>query len=157
MSNLRLFEPRLLESRLFEPRLFDPLMTDTFDAMLRRFMAPLRFDVSTPVEEMRVDVTEATDCYKVSADLPGVNKDDINVSIDGNLVTIEAEIKRNKESTDKSGKVLRSERYSGLMSRAFTLTQDIDEARATAKYEDGVLTLELPKKESVPSKRLAIQ
>jgi HSP20 family protein len=157
MSNLRLFEPRFLESRLFEPRLFDPLMTDTFDTMLRRFMAPLRFDVSAPLDDMRVDVTEAADCYKVSADLPGVNKDDINVSIDGNMVTIEAEIKRNKESTDKAGKVLRSERYSGLMSRAFTLTQDIDEARASAKYEDGVLTLELPKKESVPSKRLAIQ
>ena len=152
MSSLRIFEPRLLE-----PRIFDPLMTDAFDTMLRRFMTPLRFDLQPPMEEMRVDVTEVPDCYKVSADIPGVNKDDINVSIDGNLVTIEAEIKRSKESTDKAGKVLRSERYSGLMSRAFTLTQDVDETRASAKYEDGVLTIELPKKESVPSKRLAIQ
>lgn len=152
MSSIRLFEPRMLE-----PRIFDPLMTDAFDTMFRRFLTPLRFDMPSPVEEMRVDVTESSDAYKVCADLPGVNKDDINVSIDGNLVTIEAEVKRSKETTDKSGKVLRSERYSGLMSRAFTLTQDVDDTSAKAKYEDGVLTLELPKKESTPSKRLAIQ
>ena len=139
-------------------RIFDPLNSDTFDAMFRRFMTPLRMDFQLPAaEDMRVDVTEAGDSYKVSADLPGVNKEDINVSIDGNLVTIEAEMKRSKETTDKSGKVLRSERYSGLMSRAFTLTQDVDDTKATARYEDGVLTLELPKKESAPTKRLAIQ
>ena len=139
-------------------RIFDPLNSDTFDAMFRRFMTPLRMDFQLPAaEDMRVDVTEAGDSYKVSADLPGVNKEDINVSIDGNLVTIEAEMKRSKETTDKSGKVLRSERYSGLMSRAFTLTQDVDDTKATARYEDGVLTLELPKKESSPTRRLAIQ
>ena len=153
MTSLRIFEPRMLE-----PRIFDPLISDTFDAMFRRFMTPLRMDFQLPAaEDMRVDVTEAGDSYKVSADLPGVNKEDINVSIDGNLVTIEAEMKRSKETTDKSGKVLRSERYSGLMSRAFTLTQDVDDTKATARYEDGVLTLELPKKESSPTKRLAIQ
>ena len=139
-------------------RIFEPLNSDTFDAMFRRFMTPLRMDFQLPAaEDMRVDVTEAGDSYKVSADLPGVNKEDINVSIDGNLVTIEAEMKRSKETTDKSGKVLRSERYSGLMSRAFTLTQDVDDTKATARYEDGVLTLELPKKESSPTRRLAIQ
>ena len=153
MTSLRIFEPRMLE-----PRIFDPLISDTFDAMFRRFMTPLRMDFQLPAaEDMRVDVTEAGDSYKVSADLPGVNKEDINVSIDGNLVTIEAEMKRSKETTDKSGKVLRSERYSGLMSRAFTLTQDVDDTKASAKYEDGVLTLVLPKKESIPTKRLAIQ
>ena len=153
MTSLRIFEPRMLE-----PRIFDPLISDTFDAMFRRFMTPLRMDFQLPAaEDMRVDVTEAGDSYKVSADLPGVNKEDINVSIDGNLVTIEAEMKRSKETTDKSGKVLRSERYSGLMSRAFTLTQDVDDTKATARYEDGVLTLELPKKESSPTRRLAIQ
>ena len=142
---------------MLEPRIFDPLISDTFDAMFRRFMTPLRMDFQIPVEDMRVDVTESGEAYKVTADLPGVSKDDINVSIDGNMVTIEAEMKRSKETTDKSGKVLRSERYSGLMSRAFTLTQDVDDTKASAKYEDGVLTLELPKKESIPSKRLAIQ
>jgi HSP20 family protein len=142
---------------MLEPRIFDPLISDTFDAMFRRFMTPLRMDFQIPVEDMRVDVTESGESYKVTADLPGVSKDDINVSIDGNMVTIEAEMKRSKETTDKSGKVLRSERYSGLMSRAFTLTQDVDDTKASAKYEDGVLTLELPKKESIPSKRLAIQ
>ena len=153
MTSLRIFEPRMLE-----PRIFDPLISDTFDAMFRRFMTPLRMDFQLPAaEDMRVDATEAGDSYKVSADLPGVNKEDINVSIDGNLVTIEAEMKRSKETTDKSGKVLRSERYSGLMSRAFTLTQDVDDTKATARYEDGVLTLELPNKESSPTRRLAIQ
>ena len=153
MSSLRIFEPRMLE-----PRIFDPLISDTIDAMFRRFMTPLRMDFQLPAaEDMRLDVTDAGDAYKVCADLPGVSKDAINVSIDGNVVTIEAEMKRSKETTDKSGKVLRSERYSGLMSRVFTLMQDVDDTRATAKYEDGVLTLDLPKKASIPSKRLAIQ
>jgi HSP20 family protein len=106
--------------------------------------------------DIRVDVVEKDGVFKVRADLPGVKKEDINVRIDGNLVQIDAETKGEKEFKGEGGKVLRSERYYGSVSRTFTLTQDVDDTKAVAKYEDGVLTLELPKKATSSSKRLAI-
>lgn len=143
--------------RLFEPRLFEPALGDTFESMFRRFMAPMALDVEGGAMDMRVDVTEVDGLYKVRADLPGVKKDDINVRIDGNVVRIDAEVKQQKETKEEGGKVLRSERYHGAVSRAFTVAQDVDDAKVTAKFEDGVLTLELPKKATAASKRIAIQ
>lgn len=74
----------------------------------------------------------------------------------GNIVQIDAESKQEKEVKEK-GKLLRSERYYGSISRTFSLSQDVDEAKAVAKYENGVLNLELPKKETTASKRLTVQ
>ena len=85
-----------------------------------------------------------------------MKKEDINVRIDGNIVQIDAEVKEEKD-TKEGGKLLRSERYYGAISRAFTLAQDVDEAKATAKCENGVLTLVLPKKTTSMSKKLTIQ
>lgn len=138
-------------------RLFEPALNDPFESVFRRFMAPLRFERNLDELDIRVDVVEKDGTFKVRADLPGVKKDDINVRIDGNIVQIDAETKEEKEFKGDGGKVLRKERYYGSVSRAFTLTQDVDEAKATAKYEDGVLTLELPKKATSASKRLTIQ
>lgn len=138
-------------------RLFEPALSDSFESMFKRFMAPMRVDADTGSLDMRVDVTEKDGTYTVRADLPGVKKEDINVRIDGNIVQIDAEAKRQKDTKEGGGKVLRSERYYGAVSRAFTVAQDVDEAKATAKYEDGVLTLELPKKATSASKRLAVQ
>ena len=152
MSNLRLFEPRL-----FETRLFDTPIGDSFDSMFRRFMAPMRMELESGSLDMRLDVTEVDGTYKVRADLPGVKKDDISVRIDGNNVQIDAEVKQHKDTKETSGKVLRSERWHGAVSRTFSLSEDVDDAKATARYEDGVLTLELPKKGTSASKRLAIQ
>lgn len=143
--------------RLFEPRLFEPALSDSFESMFRRFMAPMRMDLEGPVMDMRVDVTEVDGLYKVRADLPGVKKDDINVRIDGNIVQIDAEVKEEKETKDRGGKVLRSERYHGAISRAFSVAQDVDDTKVSARFEDGVLTLELPKKATVASKKIAIQ
>lgn len=137
-------------------RLFDPALNDPLESMFRRFMAPLRTDRNLDDLDIRVDVVEKDGMFKVRADLPGVKKEDINVRIDGNLVQIDAETKGEKEFKGEGGKVLRSERYYGAVSRAFTLTQDVDDTKAIAKYEDGVLTLELPKKATSASKRLAI-
>lgn len=138
-------------------RLFEPVLNDSFESMFKRFMAPMRVETDTGSLDVRVDVTEKDGTYTVRADLPGVKKDEINVRIDGNMVQIDAEVKHEKDTKDSGGKVLRSERYYGAVSRAFTLAQDVDEAKATAKYEDGVLTLELPKKATTAAKRLAIQ
>jgi HSP20 family protein len=105
---------------------------------------------------MRVDVHEADGAYVVKADLPGVPKEAIHVDIDGNRVTIRAEIKRESEQKDGE-RVLRSERYYGAYARSFALTDEIDDARASAKFDNGVLELTLPKKAVSGTKRLSIQ
>ena len=86
-----------------------------------------------------------------------MKKDDINVRVDGNLVQIDAETKSEKEAKGNGNKVLRSERHYGSISRSFSLGQDMDEAKVQAKYADGVLTLELPKKAPAPSSKIDIQ
>jgi HSP20 family protein len=137
-------------------RLFDPAIADPFETMFRRFMAPMQLERRFDDLDMPVDIVEIDGMFKVRADIPGVRKEDINVRIDGNLVQIEAHTKDEKEFKGNGGKVLRSERYSGVVSRAFTLAQDVDDNKASAKYEDGVLTLDLPKKAGSSSKTLAI-
>lgn len=81
----------------------------------------------------------------MQAEVPGVPKDDIHVALDGNVVTLRAEIKQ-EDSSRKDDKVLRSERYFGEVSRSFQLPVEIDTASASAKYDNGVLSLTLPKK-----------
>jgi HSP20 family protein len=137
-------------------RLFEPALNDPFESMFRRFLSPTRIDRTLDELDVRVDVVEKNGTFKVRADLPGVKKEDINVRIDGNLVQVDAETKGEREFKGEGDKVLRSERYYGSVSRAFTLPQDVDEAKAVAKYEDGVLTLELPKKATSAAKRLAV-
>ena len=137
-------------------RVWDPVFNDSFDSALRRFFAPVRFETETAPLEMRIDVSEKNGAYLIKADIPGVKKEDISVRIDGNVVQIDAELKKETESKGNGDKVLRSERYYGTISRTFSLTQDVDEGRADAKYADGVLTLELPKKATAESKKLAI-
>ena len=105
---------------------------------------------------MKVDVAEKNGDYLVKAELPGVKKDDIRVSIDGAEVTLEAEVKREKEASQDE-RVLHAERVYGKVSRSFTLPQEIDEAKAEAKFRDGVLELKLPKKAAVARKQVTIQ
>jgi HSP20 family protein len=119
------------------------------------FVRPVLFE-GQPQMEIKIDLKEDDKAYTVKADIPGVKKEDIHVSVEGNRVSISAETKMEKE--EKEGeKVLRSERYCGKVARSFTLTHDVDEANAKAKYSDGVLELTLPKKAVTPSKKLAIQ
>jgi len=108
-----------------------------------------------PMPMMKMDLTENETGYIVKAETPGANKEDITVTVDGGVVSISADVKREKE--DKEGeKVLRSERYFGSVARSFTLPMDIDMAKATASYDGGVLTLMLPKSPATTSTRLAI-
>ena len=138
-------------------RLFDPGFSDSFDTAMRRFLAPMASEIHTPELKMRIDVSEKPESYLVKADIPGVKKEDINVRIDGNVVQIDAEVKREKETKGEGDKVLRSERYWGTVSRTFSLAQDVDDAKTVAKYADGVLTLELPKKTTATAKKVAVQ
>lgn len=119
------------------------------------FVKPVGLPSELPVQQIKMDVTEQEGAYVVHAEIPGVNKDDIQVDIDGNQVSISAEVKR--DNTVKDGeRVLRSERYRGQVARSFQLAHDIDEARASAAFNNGVLALTLPKKSTSTSKRLTI-
>jgi HSP20 family protein len=102
-----------------------------------------------------VDVVRNDDTYTVMAEMPGVGKEDIHVSVDGNLVTISGEVRKGKD--EKKGKdVIHSERYYGQISRSFTLPHEIDEAKVAAKYADGVLDLTLPLKARSAGRKIAI-
>ncbi|MFZ2387899.1 MAG: Hsp20/alpha crystallin family protein [Polaromonas sp.] len=138
-------------------RVLDPAFSDSFDSALRRFFSPATLETEAPALKMRIDVSEKDNAYQVKADIPGVKKEDINVRIDGNVVQIDAEVNREKETKGKDDKILRSERYWGSISRTFSLAQDVDDTKVVAKYADGVLTLELPKKASTESKKIAVQ
>jgi HSP20 family protein len=138
-------------------RLLDPTFNDNFESALRRFFAPVAFEAEAPALQMRIDVSEKDDAYLVKADIPGVKKEDINVRIDGNVVQIDAEVKREKETKGNGDRVLRSERYHGTVSRTFSLTDDVDDSKAQASYADGVLTLSLPKKATAASRKLTVQ
>ena len=105
---------------------------------------------------MKVDVAEKNGAYTVTADLPGVKKEDIQITIDGPQVTLAAEVKREKETTDEQ-RVLHTERVFGRVSRSFTLPQELDEGKAEAKFRDGVLELTLPKKAAAQRKQITIQ
>ena len=134
---------------------YDPFneLDDMFKGL---FVRPMRFDLDlAPQMRMKIDVTKADDTYTVKADIPGVKKDDIQVSVDGNEVTISGEIK--KETEEKKGEeVLRSERYYGRISRSFTLPHDVDETKVVAKYADGVLKLTLPMKGKSASRKITV-
>lgn len=100
-------------------------------------------------------MTEQPNAFVVHAELPGVRKDDIHVQVEGNQVSITAEVKQEKKVKD-GDRMLRSERYFGQVSRTFQLAQDIDDSQASAKFDGGVLELTLPKKTVKPSKCLTI-
>jgi len=132
---------------------YDPF-GDLVDDIFRGFVAgPVGFEAASPVRRMKVDVAEQNGEYKVVAELPGVKKEDIKVNIEGDQVSITAESRAEKDGE----RVLHRERYLGKVSRAFRLSQEIDEARASAKYTDGVLELTLPKKATAAAKQLTIQ
>ncbi len=130
---------------------------DAFDSLFRGFLArPLSYNGSDEAAPFRVDVTENDNAYTLRAEIPGVKKDDIQITIDGDTVAINAEVKNQKEVKD-GDRVLRTECYYGKVHRAFALGQPVDEASATAKYADGVLELTLPKKPEAQAKRVTIQ
>jgi len=129
---------------------------DPLDDLFRGFFVrPVEFSNQTQAPTIKMDVKENEKGYQVHAELPGVKKEDIHVAVDGNTVSISAEIKQEKE-VKEGERVLRSERYFGKVSRSFQLGQDIDDSQAVAKFSDGVLELTLPKRAAASSRRLTI-
>ncbi|HEV7822217.1 MAG TPA: Hsp20/alpha crystallin family protein [Burkholderiales bacterium] len=134
---------------------------EALDDLLRGFFVrPVGFQgtqapAAAPAQ-FRVDVSENEQAYVIRAEIPGVRKEDINISIDGDQVAISAEVKNEKEVKDGE-RLLRNERYYGKVYRAFALGQPVDDSGASAKYNDGILELTLPKKAAAQSKRIAIE
>ncbi len=130
---------------------------DPLDDLFRGFFVrPVDMNGPVNTPSIRMDVTEQAKVFLVHAELPGVKKEDIHVHIEGNQVSISAEIRQ--ENTIKEGdRILRAERTFGQVSRTFQLSQDIDDTQSTARFSDGVLELTLPKKAASASKRLTIE
>lgn len=139
-----------MNSLMTRPGLFDDLFRDVAPGF---FVRPLHGD-ALPAQ-IKVDVKETEGGYAVQAELPGVAKEDIHVNIEGSVVNLRAEVKQRDRQTEGE-RVLRSERYYGAVSRSFQLPVDIDEGKAKAKYDNGVLTLNLPRKAANTNQRLAI-
>ena len=103
---------------------------------------------------MKTDVKETDEGYELDVDLPGFKKEEIRLDLENGYLTISTE-KALENKEEKKGKVLRQERYSGTMSRSFYVGENLTEEDIKAKYENGVLSLSLPKKEArkVPEKK----
>jgi len=142
MANITRFDP------------FNELVDDLFKGFLVRPVA-LEGRAGEAMPRMKVDVKEKNGAYVVTAEAPGVKKDDLHVTIDGAQVTITAEVKQEKEEKDE--RLLHTERVYGQMTRSFALPQEVDESKAEAKFKDGVLELTLPKKQAAARKQVTIQ
>ncbi len=128
---------------------------DPFDNLFRGIlMRPVRTESGTDLQ-IRLDVSENETAYTVQAEIPGVKKEDIHITIDGNQVAISAEVK-NEKDVKEGEKLLRSERYYGNVARLFTLAQEVDETSSQATYTDGILKLVLQKKVAAKAKRITV-
>lgn len=136
-------------------RVYDPFSIEPFDDLFRSWLRPLRTEMPA-APQIKLEVREDDKEFHIKAQIPGVKKEDIDVKIDGDMVSINAETREEKEEK-KNGKLLRSEFSYGAASRAFSLGTSVDASKAEARYDAGVLELMLPKKASSESRKLAIR
>lgn len=133
---------------------FDGLMNELFNEIPVNFGKSIREDV---LHFPPANIIEKTDQYYIELAVPGMDKADFNVKLDGKILTISAEKKT--ETATENVKMIRKEFGYKSFKRSFTLDEKIDASNISAKYENGILTLELPKKEEVKSgaKEIIIQ
>ena len=125
------------------------------DSMRGMVFQPVRVAGEQGEISIKLDVSEDAEAYRITAEMPGVKKEDIRVSVEGDSVSIAAEMRQ--EKVEKQGeRMLRRERYFGQLSRSFRLPQPVDESAADAKYADGVLTLTLPKRDASRFKKIIV-
>lgn len=141
-----------MNSLMTRGSLFDDFFRDMSPGF---FVKPLHGEPLPSPGQIRMDVKESDDAYTVSAEIPGVKKEDIHVTIEGGMVMVRAEVKQ--EDSHKDDKQLRSERYFGSVSRGISLPENVDQSQAKAKYDNGVLTLTLPKKQGGATQKLRIE
>ena len=137
-----------------DPYAINDILDDLFKGY---WIRPMRlFDEQPETQMIRMDVKENEKDYTVHAELPGVRKEDVQVTIEGNTLSVSAETKKTSEEKD-GDKLLRRERYFGKVYRGISLGQEVDEAGASARFENGVLELVLPKKAVTAARRLTIE
>ena len=130
---------------IFGENLFDDFFTDPFGMMVM----PQRHDPLYGKHSknlMKTDVRETESAYEMDVDLPGFKKEEVQVQLENGYLTISASKGLDKDQKDKEGKYIRQERYAGAMSRSFYVG-DIQPEQISAKYEDGILKISLPKQE----------
>ena len=127
---------------IFSENLFDDFFSDPFETrMLTR--SPLYGKHGKDL--MKTDVRETESTYELAVDLPGFKKDEVNVELKEGYLTIQASKGLDKDETDKNGKFIRRERYAGSCSRSFYIGNEVDPAAVTAKFENGILQISVPK------------
>ncbi|NIR49249.1 Hsp20/alpha crystallin family protein [candidate division KSB1 bacterium] len=134
-------------------RFFDEMWRTPFSRFLR---TPSLFDTDTEWFGWHpmADIEETDDSYLIRMDLPGMKKKDIHVSIDNNVLTIEGERKRDEKSKDENYRIM--ERFYGKFNRSFTLPSSVDVKSVDAEFKDGVLVVNLKKKEESKPKAIEI-
>jgi HSP20 family protein len=120
------------------------------------YVKPLHGDPLPDPSQIRIEVKDRSEAFTVAAELPGVRKEDIHITVEDNVVTLSAEVKQSDEQ-QLDGQLLRSERFYGSVSRSFALPQSVDATQSKAKFDNGVLTLELPKLVTQKSNRVMVQ
>ena len=135
---------------------YDPRTDSGLDELFRGFFKPVRLEGAPSPVTIKMDVIETESGYLVHCELPGVRKEDIDIAIEGNQVTITAEVKREWEKKE-GDRLFRNERFFGNLYRSFTLPAELDESACEAQYNNGVLELKLVRKAAAPGKRLAIR
>ena len=138
---------------IFGENLFDDLFNDTFERSLWNTDKTLYGKNAGRI--MKTDVHETEDSYELDVDLPGFKKEEISLELNNGYLTISTEKSLEKDKENKKGKMLRQERYSGVMQRSFFVGEHLTEEDIKASYENGVLHVMIPKKEArkVPEKK----
>ena len=150
---VKLLTPATRNSALTPWRLWD----DNFDNMMERFFQPTRLLDEEMAGSLtpRMDVVERDSEFVIRTDLPGIKKEDINVTLENGVLTISGETKEETEEKE-NGQVIRQERRYGKYMRSLRLATPIDEKKVKAAYKDGVLELTLPKAEEAKPKKITV-
>lgn len=135
----------MLLPTIFGENLFDDFMDDNFERNFFGSRDPLYGKHSKNL--MKTDVKETDNCYELDIDLPGFKKDEITAHLEDGYLTVSAAKGVDKDEKDKEGRYIRRERYSGSMTRSFYVGNAVTEQDIKAKYEDGILSLSIPKKD----------
>ncbi len=145
----------MLYPSIFNKNLFDDFVDFDFPAFGEFGDVDKKLYGKHAPHVMKTDVKEHDDKFEVAIDLPGFKKDEIQLELQNGYLSIAASKGVDKEEKDKKGKLIRQERYSGAMQRSFYVGKGITEEDIKAKFEDGVLKLDIPKKEApkVPEKK----
>ena len=130
---------------IFSENLFDDFFSDPFAMMIPQGRDPLYGKHAKNL--MKTDVRETEDSYELDVDLPGFKKDEVSVELKNGCLTIQAAKGLDKDKTDKKGRYIRQERYAGSCSRSFYVGEDVEPGEVSAKFEDGILRLSIPKVE----------